>query len=309
MSVNRLSRRSFLAAAASVSGFGLVSCAAGAQRGSSTEAPDSSDFTGNGRDDRSGDGGDGGDRRGSGNGLNSEINVIKSELTLPEPFQIALPVPAQLVARQTVDTDYYDIVQSVSRQEIIPGYMTTIWGYNGTFPGPTIFSASGRQTVVNHTNQLPVPTVVHLHGGRSRADQDGYATDYLLPEGMATAPTVEATPGMSSMTDPDAKVTKVSRDYTYPMQQRAATLWYHDHRMGFTGASVHKGLAGFHLVHDDEEVALPLPTGERDIPLMICDRAFGSDGEFLYPSVDPTLQTCPGSQRTPRRVSWATSFS
>ena len=309
MGVKRMGRRSFLAGVASMTGFGIAGCAAGARQGSSTDAPGSTgdrtgsssgDRTGSSNGDRTGnEGGDrtgneGGDRRGSGNGLNSAINVIKSKLTLPEPFQIALPVPAQLVARRTADTDYYTIVQSVSRLEIIPGYKTTIWGYNGTFPGPTIVSASGRQTVVNHTNGIPVPTVVHLHGGRTPADQDGYATDYLLPAGMNTPPVIAAMPGMSSMTDSDAKIAKVSRDYIYPMQQRAATLWYHDHRMSFTGASVCKGLAGFHLVHDDEELALPLPGGDRDIPLMICDRAFGSDGEFLYPSLDPRLQSLPG---------------
>jgi FtsP/CotA-like multicopper oxidase with cupredoxin domain len=58
------------------------------------------------------------------------------------------------------------------------------------------------------------------------------------------------------------------------MEQRAATLWYHDHRHGATGLAVWRGLAGFHVIHDDEEDALPLPSGDRDIPLMIADRSF-----------------------------------
>ena len=296
MSGNRMSRRAFLATAVSLTGAGIAGSAPRAKQSKSNDTPGTSDFGSGdfrGGDFRSGDfRSDAG--RGSRNGLNSEINVIKSQLTLPAPFQVALPIPTQLVARKTTDTDHYEIVQSVSQQEIIPGYKTTIWGYNGSFPGPTIVSTSGRQTVVNHTNKLPVPTVVHLHGGRTPADHDGYATDYLLPAGMKTPPVIKAMPGMTSVPDPDANITEGSRDYTYPMQQRAATLWYHDHRMAFTGASIVKGLAGFHIVHDDEELALPLPTGDRDIPLMICDRAFGSDGEFLYPSLDPSLQSMPG---------------
>jgi spore coat protein A, manganese oxidase len=71
----------------------------------------------------------------------------------------------------------------------------------------------------------------------------------------------------------------------YPLDQAAATLWYHDHRMDFTGPQVYRGLAGFHLVRDDEEDALPLPREEREIPLMITDRAFAEDGSFSYPSV------------------------
>jgi spore coat protein A, manganese oxidase len=59
--------------------------------------------------------------------------------------------------------------------------------------------------------------------------------------------------------------------------------------MDFTAPQVWRGLAGFHTVRDDEEDALPLPKGEKDVPLMVCDRSFGEDGSFLYPSLDPTL--------------------
>jgi spore coat protein A len=71
------------------------------------------------------------------------------------------------------------------------------------------------------------------------------------------------------------------------MDQRAATLWYHDHRMDFTGPQVYRGLAGFHIVRDDEDDALPLPAGDKDVPLMICDRAFAADGSLRYPALDP----------------------
>jgi spore coat protein A len=60
--------------------------------------------------------------------------------------------------------------------------------------------------------------------------------------------------------------------------------------MDFTGASVWRGLAGFHLVRDDEEDALPLPRDDRDLPLIIADRSFEADGSLRYPSVDPSLR-------------------
>ena len=93
------------------------------------------------------------------------------------------------------------------------------------------------------------------------------------------------------------------KDYVYPLEQRAATLWYHDHRMDFTGPQVWRGLAGFHIVRDDEEDALPLPKGEKDVPLMICDRSFGEDGSFLYPSLDPSLR----GNRASRATTWTGS--
>src|SRR3712207_5247419 len=83
-------------------------------------------------------------------------------------------------------------------------------------------------------------------------------------------------------------------DYRYPTDQSAATLWYHDHRLDFTGPQVYKGLAGFHILRDEDEEALGLPSDERDIPLLISDRSFAADGAFHYPSIDPTLGETPG---------------
>jgi spore coat protein A len=184
----------------------------------------------------------------------------------------------------------------VAQLEIIPGLPTAIWGYDGTYPGPTLVSRSGRRTVVRHHNELPVPVVVHLHGGHTPAEHDGYPTDLLLPQGMPVPPSAMPGMAMPGMTNPDplAVVKQGSREYVYPLNQRAATLWYHDHRMGFTGAAVWRGLAGFHLVHDDEEDALGLPSGERDLPLMIADRAFDADGSLRYPALDPTGLHTPG---------------
>ncbi|MER6924272.1 multicopper oxidase domain-containing protein, partial [Streptomyces spiralis] len=211
--------------------------------------------------------------------------LLRSRLPLPAPYHVPLPIPAVLTPRQDATTDYYEVTQKAATQEILPGHTTAIWGYEGTFPGPTLVSRSGRRTVVRHHNALPVPAVVHLHGGRTPSASDGYPTDLIVPDGFT---------GPLPHHDHRANLAHGSRLYEYPLQQRAATLWYHDHRMDFTGASVWRGLAGFHLVHDDEEEALPLPRGHRDIPLMITDRAFDADGSFRYPATDPTLLHTPG---------------
>jgi spore coat protein A len=217
--------------------------------------------------------------------------LLRSELPLPEPFTAPLVVPPVLTPTRVGSVDHYEIVHRAATVELLPGVPTAIWGYDGRFPGPTIVSRSGRPTVVTHRNQLPVPTVVHLHGGHGPAASDGYPTDLILPEGRPGA----AHP--AGHADPLANIAVGSRAYEYPMRQRAATLWYHDHRMDFTGPSVWRGLAGFHLIHDDEEDALPLPSGERDIPLMITDRSFAADGSLQYPSLDPGLEVEPGVHR------------
>ena len=58
--------------------------------------------------------------------------------------------------------------------------------------------------------------------------------------------------------------------------------------MDFTGPGVWEGLAEFHIIRDDEEDALGLPSGPRELPLMIVDRSFDLDGSLLYPAIDPT---------------------
>jgi spore coat protein A len=222
---------------------------------------------------------------------------LTSAVPLPAQFIRPLPVPPVLRPGSHPDypgADYYELVESVARQEILPGVLTEIWGYNGIYPGPTIVSRTGRRTVVRQTNTLPVPTVTHLHGGHTPPDSDGFPTDLLY---AASGPGADdqhmSMPGMVS--DPRARTAVGQRVYDYPMSQRAATLWYHGHRMGFTAPDNYRGLAGFHLIHDEEEEALPLPKGDRDIPLMITDRVFAADGSFGYPALDSKLLTTPGT--------------
>ncbi|MER5391972.1 multicopper oxidase domain-containing protein [Saccharopolyspora sp. NPDC002686] len=214
--------------------------------------------------------------------------VLRSAVPLPAPFQLPLAIPPVLEPVAQDDfADRYEITAREAMAEILPGLRTPIWGYEGIFPGPTVESRRGRTAIIRHRNELPVPTVAHLHGGRTPPESDGYPTDLVLP-------TRGWNHGHHGMHDPRASIARGSREYIYPLDQRAALLWYHDHRMDFTGPAVYRGLAGLHVVRDDEEDALPLPRGEREIPLLITDRAFAADGSFDYPSLDPSLTTVPG---------------
>jgi spore coat protein A, manganese oxidase len=216
--------------------------------------------------------------------------LLQSRVPLPEPFQVPLPVPPVLRPTRTVaGVDHFRLVQKQAEQEILPGLRTPVFGYDGIFPGPTIETTRGRPAEVTHVNRLPVPVAVHLHGGHTPAESDGYPTDLVMPE--------SGVQGRHGAHGGLRVVGEGSFTYTYPMTQRAATLWYHDHRMDFTGPAVYRGLAGFHLIRDEEEDALPLPRGEREIPLMLTDRAFEEDGSFRYPAVDPTMLEEPGVEQ------------
>jgi spore coat protein A len=214
------------------------------------------------------------------------MRLLPSLAPLPTPFQVPLPVPpVARPVRADPSTDYYEIDVRPAAARILPGLDTPIWGYDGIFPGPTIEARTGRRVALLLKNRLPVPIVHHLHGGRTAPESDGYPTDLTLPES-----------GFSSlhMHDPLARIVRGRREHIYANGQRAATLWYHDHRMDFTGAQVWRGLAGFYLVRDPEEERLPLPRGDRELPLLFCDRSFDADGSLRYPSLDPSLRDAPG---------------
>ncbi|AKU16368.1 multicopper oxidase family protein [Luteipulveratus mongoliensis] len=202
--------------------------------------------------------------------------VLKSSAPLPQPYTVPFTRPP--AARSTQHgAPAYELVARPADVEILPGRKTRILGYDGTFPGPTITARAGQQTTVRLRNDLPVPTVMHLHGGVTPSTEDGYPTDLVQPRNPAARRQLHG--GLA------ARTVIGERTYTYPLRQRAAPLWYHDHTMDFTGPNVYAGLAGMFLVHDDEDDALPLPRGERDVPLIICDRAFGPDGELSYPAL------------------------
>lgn len=172
-------------------------------------------------------------------------------------FRVPLPIPRVLSpARADATTDYYELSQQEAWTEIIPGLRTRIWGYNGTYPGPTIKARRGRKSVVTHTNRLGVPSVVHLHGGVTRQESDGFPTDLVAPG--------------------------EKRRYEYDNTGRAATLWYHDHSHRDAGRKLYMGLAGFYLLEDRSEINAQLPRDKYDIPLMLQDRLFTAEGEMVY---------------------------
>jgi spore coat protein A len=164
---------------------------------------------------------------------------------------------------------------------------TTVWGFDDGhargYPGPTIEARSGEPIEVTWENDLRGPdgkllakhalavdhclegadtdaprSVIHLHGGHVPPEADGYPEWTLLPGEQ--------------------------KEFDYPNEQRAATLWYHDHAMGITRLNVYMGLAGFYLLRDDEEAALALPHGDHEIPIVIQDRSFNPDGSLRYPA-------------------------
>ncbi|HET8755297.1 MAG TPA: multicopper oxidase domain-containing protein [Solirubrobacteraceae bacterium] len=174
-----------------------------------------------------------------------------------EPFRRDLPlIPELLPVRRTRTTDVYESTIQEGMADILPGFQTPIYGYDGIYPGPTIRARKGRRVVVRQRNTLAFESNVHLHGGYVPARFDGHPMDVIAPGGEF--------------------------EYRYPNHQDAATLWYHDHAHGRTSRTLYYGLVAIYVLEDDRERELELPAGDYDVPLVIADHAFNKDGSFRY---------------------------
>jgi spore coat protein A len=229
------------------------------------------------------------------------------------PFVDSLPVPSRLIAAKHDGRLAVRIRAGEHRfhRDLPP---SRIWGFDGTVPGPTIEAERGQPVTVEWQNELAGPfpvtdtlapqptdadgvpvqclpglsggepsddaarltgnTVVHLHGGLTPASYDGWAENLFAPGQPAF--------------------------FHYPMNQRAALLWYHDHVMGITKLDVYAGLAGLWLVRDDRERELGLPEGPPfELPLLIQDRNFGLDeqgrltGELVHKTDPDVMEAFP----------------
>ena len=215
--------------------------------------------------------------------------VLLNPKTQPK-FAYPLPTPAKLTGtyHEIEMTEFQQPLGLVDPVTLAP-LMTTVWGYHGTYPGPTIENQRGVSTEVKWINNLPathllesaidhslhmahpmmgVPTAVHLHGGETEPQSDGH------PDSWFTQGFAEVGSGWQKEV------------LMYHNEQPPSTLWYHDHALGLTRLNVYTGLAGFYLLRDPMvENALNLPQGNYEREVVIQDRMFSVDGSLLYPNV------------------------
>lgn len=202
-------------------------------------------------------------------------------------FVDPLPIPPLLKPkRATREFTYYESVMkeaSHSFHNELP--LAKVWGYEGIYPGPTIEAKVGEKVYIKWINQLPfrhilpidhtvhgagndvpdVRAVVHLHGGRTEPESDGYPDAWFTNDYQQKGPFF------------------VKEIYYYENRQSSRCLWYHDHAIGLTRLNIYAGLAGFYIIREPQERSLNLPNGEFEIPLMLQDRSFHEDGSLFYP--------------------------
>lgn len=179
-------------------------------------------------------------------------------------------------ARLRVATDFEPDVELTLRAApaeiaLRPGAVTRIWRFTGSvvkgpasaltpsadsYLGPTLRFTRGQKVRIRFQNGLDEPSIVHWHG-------------LDVPEAADGHPHRAIGAGAEYV-------------YEFEVTNRAGTYWYHPHPHGRVGPQVNMGLAGLLIVHDDEERALNLPSGDADLLCVLQDRRFDANNQFTY---------------------------
>jgi spore coat protein A, manganese oxidase len=151
----------------------------------------------------------------------------------------------------------------------------------------------------------PVPIVVHMHGAHVYEDSDGYPEAWFLPRagniprGYATSGSRYAQYKAEALHRFGVTWEPGMAQYEYGNDQRATSLWFHDHSLGMTRLNVRAGLLGLYILRggssDLKAGILPGPAPRRgdkagtryyEIPLVIQDPSFTTNGAQYLPSVN-----------------------
>lgn len=137
------------------------------------------------------------------------------------------------------------------------GVVTKVFALNGSVPSPMLRTRRGETFDVKLENRLKSELILHWHGLTPPEAADGHPR-YAVPSGA-------------------------DYHYRFTLAERPGLYWYHSHTHMKVSEHTFKGIGGLILVEDPKEEALGLPSGEREIPLILQDRQVDERGRPEYP--------------------------
>src|SRR5216684_2743056 len=157
--------------------------------------------------------------RQSGASMDMEHMGHATEHSSSRIISVETPDVPQLPWRMADGAKEFHLIAEPVKQELMPGKVVNLWGYNGRAPGPTIQVNQGDRVRIIVDNHLPEPTSMHWHGFEIPVDMDG-------------------APGSSQ--DPIPPGGRFVYEFTL---HQAGTFFYHSHMamqemMGMIGAFI-----------------------------------------------------------------------
>jgi blue copper oxidase len=180
--------------------------------------------------------------------------------TDPAPDGTHLPIPLLVDAAKQGNAIHLKAMSG--RHAFIAGKPTGTYGYSAPVLGPIIRMRRGDEVQVTVENALDTATTVHWHGLLTPGYNDG-GPQQLIQPGQSWRPILK-------------------------INQPAATLWFHPHPHHDTARQIYMGLTGMIIVDDGSDARLNLPRtyGVDDLPIILQDRSFDSDGSIGYDNDD-----------------------
>ncbi len=151
---------------------------------------------------------------------------------------VETPDAPQLPWRMTDGAKEFHLIAEPVKQELMPGKIANLWGYNGSAPGPTIQVNQGDRVRIIVDNHLPEPTSMHWHGFEIPVDMDG-------------------APGSSQ--DPIPPGGRFVYEFTL---HQAGTFFYHSHM----AMQEMMGMIGAFIMHPEKAYDPPV---DKDFAIML----------------------------------------
>ncbi len=192
--------------------------------------------------------------------LSSGLIGSRSGMSEPAPFSTPLPIPKLIDAANQGNAVELKVMSG--RHAFLEGKPTRTYGYSAPILGPVIRLRRGDEVEMTVENELDTVTTVHWHGLLVPGDNDGGPQQLIYP-GASWRPALK-------------------------IDQPAATLWFHPHPHHDTARQIYMGLTGMIIIDDGSDARLGLPRtfGIDDLPIVLQDRSFNSDGSLEYNNKD-----------------------
>ena len=185
-------------------------------------------------------------------------SIIGRRIAEPRATYFNTPLPIPRLVDAAKQGNAVSLKIAAGRHAFVRGKPVRTYGYSAPILGPAIRMRRGDQIEMTVENALDTVTTVHWHGLLVPGDCDG-GPQQLIHPGDRWRPVLK-------------------------IDQPAATLWFHPHPHHDTARQIYMGLTGMIIVDDgtDARLGLPRTFGIDDLPLILQDRSFASDGSIEY---------------------------
>ena len=188
--------------------------------------------------------------------------ILDARFSLGDPLTSGAKLPIPTLIDAAKQGNAVRVKAMSGRHAFIDGKPTQTLGYSAPILGPVIRVRRGDEVQVIVENALDAVTTVHWHGLLAPGYNDGGPQQLIRP-GENWRPVLK-------------------------INQPAATLWFHPHPHHDTARQIYMGLTGMMIIDDGSDARLDLPRtyGVDDLPIILQDRSFETDGSIGYDNND-----------------------